>query len=145
MFALPSPAIIDASSCDGCRGDFSLTHALDCHKGHLITQHHNEIRNALDGRAASGYQEVVREPMAYDEIGDSPALIADLGIRGVWIPQAESLFDMQVTTTDAGSYVGQSVFAVLSSYEEKKQSRRNKSTCLLLSYAMPLLLLLLYL
>ena len=28
---------------DGYGGDFSLTHVLDCHKGGLITQHHNEI------------------------------------------------------------------------------------------------------
>ena len=115
------------ASCDGCRGDFSLTNALGCHKGNLITQYHNEIRDALSGLAALGYWEVVCEPMVYDGIGDSPALIADLEIRGIWIPQAKSLFDVQVTATDASSYVGQSVFAVLPSYE------------------MPLLLLLLYL
>ena len=40
--------------CDGC-GDFSLTHALDCHKDGLVTQCHNEVRNALGDLAALGY------------------------------------------------------------------------------------------
>ena len=47
-------------------------------------------------------------------------LAVDLRIRGAWIPQAESLFDVQVTNTNAASSVGQFVSAVLSSAEEKK-------------------------
>ena len=50
-------------------------------------QCHNEIRNALGDLAALGCQEVVCEPIVCDGIGpDSLALIADLGIRGVWNP-----------------------------------------------------------
>ena len=49
------------------------------------------------------------------------ALIADLGIRGVWIPRAEALFDVRVTDTDATSYVGRSVSAVLFGAEEEKK------------------------
>ena len=48
-------------------------------------------------------------------------LVADLGIRGAWIPPAETLFDVQVTNTNAA--VGQSVSAVLSSAEEKKKHK----------------------
>ena len=58
-------------------------------------------------------------------IGDSPVLIADLGI---WIPQAEALFDVQVTDTDAASYVGQSVSAVLSSDKEEKKRKYLSAT-----------------
>ena len=32
------------------------------------------------------------------------ALVADLCIRGVWTPQAETLFDIRVVDTDAQSY-----------------------------------------
>ena len=76
--------------------------------------------------------------MVHDGIGDFPALIADLGIKTVWIPQAEAVLDVQVANIDAVSYVGQSVSAVLANAEEEK----NTSICLLLSYAMPFLLLL---
>ena len=40
---------------------------------------------------------VVRE--ADTEIG-TPALIADFAIQGVWLPQAEMLFDVRVMDTD---------------------------------------------
>ena len=51
------------SSCDGCGAQFSLGHALDCKKGGLITQRHNEVRDALGDIAALTYKEVVREPL----------------------------------------------------------------------------------
>ena len=51
------------ASCDGCGEVFSLTHALDCCKGGLITQCHNEIREALGDLAALRYREVVCEPI----------------------------------------------------------------------------------
>ena len=65
--------------CDGCGEDYSLTHALDCRKGGLVTQRHNEIRDALGDLAALGYREVVQEPLVSDGDDSSPALIADLG------------------------------------------------------------------
>ena len=38
--------------CDGCSAPFDLAHALSCRKGGLVTQRHNEVRDAfgdLDG------------------------------------------------------------------------------------------------
>jgi len=67
----------------GCGEDFNLTHALDCCKGGLVTQHHNEVRDALGDLAALEYSEVVREPIVCDGNEISPTLIADLGVRGV--------------------------------------------------------------
>ena len=111
------------ASCDGCGGDFSLTHALDCCKGGLVTLRHNEVRDALGDLAVLGYREVVREPIVCDGDNDSPALIADLGVRGVWIPQGEALFDVRVVDTDATSYVNHSVSTVLASAEEEKKRK----------------------
>ena len=65
-------------SYDKCGGIFSLTHALYSCKGGLITQCHNEIRDALGDLAALGCQKVVCEPIVCDEIGNCPALIPDL-------------------------------------------------------------------
>ena len=35
------PLSLMPASCDGCGGDFSLTHTLECRKGSLVTQCHN--------------------------------------------------------------------------------------------------------
>ena len=51
------------------------------------------------------------------------------------------MLDVRVTDNNAASYVGRSVSVVLSGTEEEI----HPSTCLLLSYTMHLLLLLLYL
>ena len=54
--------------------------------------------------------------------GDDGTLIADLGVRGVWSPQSEALFDIRVTDTDAQSYLGHAPESILFQAEtEKKQ------------------------
>ena len=79
------PLSLMPALCDGCEGDLSLTHTLDCRKDGLFTQHNNEVRDALGDLAALQYREVAREPIAIVCDGDenSPALITDLGVRGV--------------------------------------------------------------
>ena len=100
-------------------------HALDCKKGELITQRHNEVRDALGDIEALAYKEVVREPVAReaDEIRGVSALVADLGVRGVWQPQTEALFDVHVVDTDAQSYAHRTVSAVLSTAEKEKKRK----------------------
>ena len=83
-----TPLSLMFTSCDGCGGDFSLTRPLDSCKDGLITQCHNEFKDAL---VSLSYWEIVHEPVVCNGIGDSPV---DLGIRGVWIPQAEASFDV---------------------------------------------------
>ena len=101
--------------CDGCGEQFSFQHALDCKKGGLVTQHHNEVRDALGDLAAIVYKDVVREPIVQeaDDASGRPALIADLSIRGVWQPQTAVLLDVRVVDTDAQSYACRTVDAVL--------------------------------
>ena len=70
-----------------------------------------------------GYKEVIKEPIVCDTGDDSPALVADLGVCGVWISQAEALFYVRVTDTDTASYVGGSVDAVLTSAEQEKKQK----------------------
>ena len=33
--------------CDGCQARFSISHALDCRKGGLVTARHNELRDGV--------------------------------------------------------------------------------------------------
>ena len=80
-------------TCDGCGAAFTLSHALDCRRGGLVVRRHNEIRDALGDLASLAYRDVIREPVVRDGDADGPGLIADLGVRGVWQPQGEALFD----------------------------------------------------
>ena len=72
-------------SYDRCGGPFTVCHALDCQKVGLETQRHNEVRDALGDIAAMAHNEVIRDPVVREsgKIKDTPALVADLGVRGV--------------------------------------------------------------
>ena len=47
---------------------------------------------------------------------ESQGLVADLGVRGVWRPLSEALFDIRVVDTDAQSYACWSVNPVFSPF-----------------------------
>ena len=119
------PLLRMPANCDGCGGPFNLTHALECKKGALVTQQHNKVRDALGDIAALAYNEVVREPVVReaDEAWRISALVADLGVRGVWQPQTEALFDVRVFDTDAQCYVQCAVSSVLATAESEKRRR----------------------
>ena len=78
-----------------------LDHALCCRKGGLIIQGHNKIRDAVGDLAALVWGQVLSELVVKDASEDSDALIADLGVRGVWQSQLMALFDIRVVETDA--------------------------------------------
>ena len=122
------PLLRMPANCDGCGGPFDMTHALDCKKGGLVTQRHNEVRDALGNIAALAYKEVVREPVVReaDEARGISALVADLGVRGVWQPQTEALFDVRVVDTDAQSYVQRAVSSVLATAEREKNENMHR-------------------
>ena len=90
----------------------------------MVTQRHNEVRDALGDLAALAYKDVIREPIVREGSDTALALIADLGIRGVWLPQVEVLFDIRVTDADAPSYLSHSVKNVLTTAEEEKKKRK---------------------
>ena len=108
--------------CDGCGAVFSLSHALSCRKGGLVIHRHNEVRDAIGDLASMVRSKVRREPIVRDAdySSGSTALVADLGIRGVWLPQAEALFDVRIIDTDAQSYLDHTPRKVLQNAEEKK-------------------------
>ena len=105
-------------TCDGCGAALTLSHALDCWKGGLVVRRHNEICDAL---ACLAYKDVIGEPVVRDGDADGPGLIADLGVRGMWQPQGEALFDVRVVDTDAQSYISRSVADVLVNAEEEEK------------------------
>lgn len=71
--------------------------------GGLVIQRHNETRDCNGDIAAQVWTQVVREPIVMEaetQVGDSGFRL-DLGVHGVWQPQAEALFDFKVMDTDA--------------------------------------------
>ncbi len=61
-------------------------------------------------------------PKQNEQLGTS-ALVDDLGIRGVWQPQAMALLDIRVVDTDASSYVARPVESILDSTEQEKRRK----------------------
>ena len=61
--------------------------------------------DATGGLASIVWGNFICEPVVCDKLTLSDgALVADLCIRDVWIPQSEALFDIHVEDTDAQSY-----------------------------------------
>ena len=73
---------------------------------------------------------MIREPVVReaDSASGEHALVADLAIRGAWIPQEEALFDIQVMDTDAESYCTLAPGEVLRQTEVEKK-RKYRSAC----------------
>ena len=53
----------------------------------------------------------------------TPAFIADLSVCGVWIPQADALFDVRVVDTDAQSYRNRMPKEVVQAAEKEKKAK----------------------
>ena len=81
--------------------------------------------------AALKYKEFLREPVVReaDETSRILALVVELGVKGVWQPQSEVIFDIQIVDTDAQSYAYWSVSAVLSNQSVICNLERNKPMC----------------
>ena len=71
---------------------------------------------------------VKTEPIVKEANGESqsPALIADLAVWGVWQHQVEALFDIQVMDSDAQSYCSCSPRDVLVTTEKEKKIDMSK-------------------
>ena len=77
-----------------------------CRKGGLVVQCHYEIRDAIGDLAALAWGQVRCETVIV-EAGDqhSETLIAASCVCGVWLPQAEALFDIRVIDTVMPSHI----------------------------------------
>ena len=53
--------------CDGCQAKFSISHALDCKKGGLVTVRHNKLRDGVSDLAGKAFtpSHVRNEPLIY--------------------------------------------------------------------------------
>ena len=127
--------IASPTFCDGCQSPFTLRHALARKKSGLLILRHNEIRDAAGDLAYLVSKDVQRQPVIreYNPQDETPALIADLFCRGVYVRQGGASFDNRVSDTDAISYQNRSPMSVLhSAVFEKKTKFSLLLLCLLM-------------
>ena len=117
--------------CDGCKARFTISHALDCKKGGLVTSCQNELRDGVadlagkaftpshvrddplihSGRATSRTKPMTAGSTKTDPTRETPAepevtkQKGDLLIQDLWQQRTDSVHDMRVVNTDALSYV----------------------------------------
>ena len=118
--------------CDGCSAPFTTTHTLDCRKGGLVSQRHNEIRDLLCDLSSMAWSNVTKEPVVTEPSSDSSGggLIADFAVHGIWQCQSTALFDVRITDSDSPSYADKPPFDVLlSAKREKKRKCMYAATC----------------
>ena len=72
--------------------------------------------------------QVKRKPVIAYDYADDETLIADLGVRGVWSPQSEALFDICVIDTDTQSYLTTTPNLVLFRAEGEKKQKYSAAT-----------------
>ena len=60
-----------------------------------------------------GKLQTIKEPIVREADSAHEALIGDISARGVWQPQATTVFDVQIIDSDAPLYLSKPVEAVL--------------------------------
>ena len=83
------------------------------------------MRDSLGNLASLVWSQVKREPVVReaDEEAGTPVLIADMAVQGVWMPQAEALFDVRVIDTDAQSYCNRTPREVINAADNQKKCK----------------------
>ena len=93
-------------------------------EGGLIAQWHNEIRDAVGDLATMVWGQVRNEPIVSNAVVDpsGETLVADLSVRGVWLPKVEALFDIRIVDTDTQSYLIHTPKSFFGAEFEKKRN-----------------------
>ena len=92
--------------CDGFGARFSVAHGLECKKGELVIQRHDEIKFELQDLATRArIPSVVRdEPQIYpgrSAVVEETEERGDLLIRNIWKHQTDCMLDVRITNLDA--------------------------------------------
>uniref|UniRef100_A0A8D8RP38 Reverse transcriptase domain-containing protein n=1 Tax=Cacopsylla melanoneura TaxID=428564 RepID=A0A8D8RP38_9HEMI len=116
--------------CDGCEERMSVCHALNCKKGGLVKHGHDSLRDNGAAIAKLAFQSVNIEPVIQhaDERTNTPALIGDLQIVGLWEAGRSAFLDYRIVNADAASYVSQDWKNVLNNHAKEKHRKYDRAT-----------------
>ncbi|KAL7463368.1 hypothetical protein ACHAXS_003783 [Conticribra weissflogii] len=132
-------------TCDGCNKAFTITHALNCRKGGLVSLRHSEIANewAHLCAIALGTDSIINEPSIFlgkSKNPDNPSTPpfeqihspthfaeanarGDKGVIGFWQHQRVTIFDAQIVNTDSPSYSSKDPQHILNQSESNKKTK----------------------
>ena len=118
-----------------CGSDFTVTHALNCHRGGFVNARHNNIRNFECGLLKSVMHDVECEPSLQPVVnkdGYQPSAILDddarldIRARGFWRDGQNAYFDVRVTNADCASQQNSSIKSILKKHEQEKKRGYNR-------------------
>ncbi|MEM7495956.1 MAG: hypothetical protein AAF471_07510, partial [Myxococcota bacterium] len=118
--------------CDGCGAPFTLSHALTCKKGGLITIRHNDVCHEWQTlcKKAINPSAVRNEPQIHGcvtQAGDNadeqakPELRGDASVWGFWKRGNMAIFDVRITDTNCPSNRKTEASKVLARHEAAKK------------------------
>jgi len=125
--------------CDGCCSKFSVSHALQCKKGGLVTIRHDEIKDELIDIASRAFtpsavrDEPVINPCRATDNSTTADVEAtnrnrgDVLIRGLWERGTDCIIDVRVTDTNAKSVIRRNPEDVLEAQEREKMKKHLKA------------------
>ena len=122
--------------CDGCSDRFTVEHALQCRKGGLILQRHDDLAGEWHQLCAEALKPcaVTDEPRIPNyqpaPVAGAPRgnnapqeLRGDVAVHGFWRRGTTAIFDIRVTDTDAASYRRKDPAKVLGDQEKAKKEK----------------------
>ena len=132
------------AKCDGCNANFSVSHALGCKVGGLVSSRHNEGRDALVCFASAGFMpsNVRDEPLIHPcrdsdgvsmnskltdrDSGVTAEVNSDRGdilIRGFWERNTDCIVDVRICDVHQPSCKDRTPESVLKSAEVEKKKK----------------------
>ena len=116
-----------------CGKAFTITHAMNCHRGGFINARHDNIRNLEAGLLKEVCRDVQIEPPLQPvgattfarsvNVKDDARL--DVRARGFWRDGQQAFFDIRVTNADCESQKEKPLKTVLRNHEQEKKRAYN--------------------
>ncbi len=116
-----------------CGNTFTITHAMNCHRGGFINNRHDNIRNYEASLLKKVCNDVQIEPPLQPcdgfnfrpSVNTKPDARSDVRARDYFRDGQNSFFDIQVTNADCASNVNKPIKSVLKSKETAKKTEYN--------------------
>ena len=116
-----------------CGQRFTITHAMNCHRGGFVNARHDSIRNFEAGLLKQVCNDVEVEPRLQSVEGTSFHRSAnvqndarlDVRAKGFWRAGQNAFFDVRITNADNNSQRQKTIKSILRAHEQEKKRQYN--------------------